>query len=639
MKQLKDKLFRKLIVFTLAFIMVMLFVWDPSRHSSVPLKPCKLATLDPWDESLKPYLAPAEPLKCSNKYQFIYINETGFAHFNNSILDIYKLDAKQMECFYHPLIRNTRDQRADFQSRIKFQPPFFIKSHMFRVNCRNKSNHLLYDYMHFNPFWNDDAKDIKDIENESPDKLSIVIFGIDSVSRSHALRNLNRSYKYLLEEFQTYDFTGYSKVGENTWPNLVPLLTGQSHRNFPLIGHVYFYADSLPLIWNEQEVKEKFISFYAEDRPDISTFNYMKSGFKNVPTDYYFRPYTLGFHEFEPRMIEPLGKPTWDCYGNGNYFDIQIEYLKGFLTRYRGKRKLIYFWNNQVSHETFNTLGRADEPFLKFLKWMKSTNQVANAILLVLSDHGFRIGGASLTHVGRAENNKPLLLLHVPKSLLQKYTWIANSLATNTQRLVSHYDIYQTLLDVVRDEAFIQKPLLDVQKVLVRRNIFEPIPESRTCVDAGIEEQYCTCYEKTNISATSNLIQMIAIKLVERINNILSNETGKCSVLQLHNVTEASVSYSNQDAYNIPQGAPGAFSFMRWFEGKKVDPTGRYNILFYTLPGYAYFEGTVDFAAYAEGDFRNKITVIGDPSRLNRYGNQSVCVTDSHIKLFCYCTS
>lgn len=34
-----------------------------------------------------------------------------------------------------------------------------------------------------------------------------------------------------------------------------------------------------------------FATAYAEDWSQITTFNYLKKGFKEKPTDYYFKPY------------------------------------------------------------------------------------------------------------------------------------------------------------------------------------------------------------------------------------------------------------------------------------------------------------------------------------------------------------
>ncbi|XP_045157644.2 uncharacterized protein LOC123523936 [Mercenaria mercenaria] len=608
----------------------------PNKLSDIEIRPCKIEKLDPWDESLKPYLVDPPPLKCSNRQQLMFVDSKGNLQFNNTVMRIYKLDKTSLNCSYSIMKREDGDAEVTFKPEVKFVVPVFVKSHVFRVKCLNSTKIVLYDYLHFNPFWNEDAKHSDDIENETQEKLSVIIFGIDSVSRSHALRNLPKSYKFLLDELNAYDFEGYSKVGENTWPNLVPLLTGQSHRNFPLVQHLRKHVDSMPLIWNEKVVQH-FATFFAEDRPDISTFNFVKSGFKYVPTDYFFRPYTLGMHKFEPKIIDYLGNPSWDCYGVKNYFDIQIEYLKGFLNRYINKRKYVYFWNNQVCHEQFTTLSRGDESLLDFLKWMKYTNQTKNAIFVVISDHGYRIGGASLTHVGRAENNKPWLMIHVPKFLKEKYKWLHTTLSENTLKLSTHYDMYQTMLDLIQDVAFSEQKTKPVKTELVRRNLFHNIPLERTCADAGIEEKYCTCKEKVNISTTSDVVLSMAKFLVKGINDILSKNEDVCCTLSLHNVTEASVSYSNSDQDNTPNGQTNPGFFHQLFFRKKQDITGRYYILFHTIPGFAYFEGTVDFSEFGPEGVPNEMTMIGEPSRLDRYGNQSQCVQDSFLRLFCYC--
>ncbi|XP_045157645.2 uncharacterized protein LOC123523937 [Mercenaria mercenaria] len=613
---------------------------QPHRLSERELKPCKLQTLDPWDSSLKPYFVTPPPLKCSNREQLMFMNKDGYLLFNNTVLEKYKLANKSLSCVYSPLKRDGGDKRVGFEGEVNFMAPAFIKRHVFRVSCSNATKHLVYDYLHFNPVWNEDARSANQIENESENRLSVIIFGIDSVSRSHALRNLPKSYKFLLDEFDAYDFEGYSKVGENTWPNFVPLLTGQSHKSFPLIQHFGKHIDSMPFVWNEKVVQH-FATFLSEDRPEISAFSYGKGGFKHQPTDYYFRPYTLGMHEFEPKVIDFLGKASWDCYGVNNYFDIEIEYLKGFLRRYQSKRKYVLFWNNQVSHEEFTTLSRGDQPFLEFLTWLKNTKQTENAIFIVLSDHGYRIGGASLTHVGRAENNKPWLMVHVPKFLKEKYKWLHGTLTINTKRLVSPYDIYQTMSDLVHGVAFKRQTMRSVEKHIVRRNIFIQIPEDRTCADAGTEGIYCTCQDKLNVSTTAEHVESMAEFLVSEVNKILSQNQDVCFRLSLHIVNEASVSFSNSDEDtqgripNVNAQKPGFLSSL--FSSTKPDTTGRYFILFHTIPGYAYFEGTVDFLQYGPDGNKNQMTMIGEPSRLDRYGNQSYCVQDINLKPYCYC--
>ena len=622
-----------------SFVSLIYMFYITSTVSERQLTPCKIDVLNPWDAVLKPFLVPPEEMECKEKSQLMFVNDSGWLHINKTLTTIHRIDISILQCTYQILTRVDGDMELEHGRTVTLQTPEFITSHVFRVTCSNTSA-MVYDMVHFNAFWNENAKLDSDISDEARRKLSVIIIGIDSVSRSHAVRNLPNSYKYMKQEFDMYDFKGYGKVGENTWPNLVPLLTGQSHRHFPLVEHIHLHADSMPLLWNEKAVKH-MASFFAEDRPDISTFNYVKSGFKKFPTDYYFRPYTLAMHEFEPFFLKPLGKPTWDCYGHRNYFDLQIEYLKGFLTRYKDKRKLAYFWSNQAGHEDFTTLGRFDNPLLDFLQWIKRTNTTNNAILIILSDHGFRIGGASLTHIGRAENNKPWLMVHVPKHLLTAK--IHQTLVQNTKRLVSHFDTYQTILDIINQAPFQNtKPAVPVRNKVTRRNLFTEIPSTRTCVDAGIEEKYCTCREKTNVSPISPLAQALAIRLVSSINRIIANVTKQCHMLQVKDVTEVSVVYSNSDELNLPkkqQEQEKTFWLVEQFRssGSSDTQTGRYTVLFHTSPGNGYFEGTMDYSMFAEPD-TDKYTLIGEPSRLDRYGNQSHCVEDSFLKLYCYCT-
>lgn len=633
---------KKIVIVIFSCLMAFWFYCWTNSSLSVNGRPCQIQKLDPWDKSLQEFLVPPNPLVCSERQQIIYVNESGYLNINMTVTKMYGLNIATLNCVYQKMNRETGDQDVTFEPEVHFSFPVFVQSHTFRISCFNASKTLIYDYMHFNPCWETTVEQKTAIDRESEEKLSVIIFGIDSVSRSHALRNLPKSYKYLLEEFDAYDFEGYSKVGENTWPNLVPLLTGRSHRSFPLESHLRKHVDGMPLLWNEK-VMSRFATYFAEDRPDISTFNFVKSGFKYQPTDFFFRPYTLGMHKFEPVIIDHLGKPSYDCYGVDNYFDIQVKYLQGFLTYTHGKRKFAYFWNNQVCHEAFTTLSRGDDAFLTFLRWLKQNNHAQNAVFVVLSDHGFRIGGASLTHVGRAENNKPWLMIHVPNILKKKYPWLHDNLSENSKRLTTHYDMYQTVLDLIHDKPFVKDNDRPVSKNVVRRNLFSLIPALRTCQDAGIEDKYCSCDEKLNISTTSELVQKIATSLVEGINTILSNHTNVCHTLRLHDVTEAFVTYSNSDEENLPNDlkkVQGKLSFLNRFLPKSAaepDFTGRYYILFHTVPGFAFFDGTADYAKYSDEGGANFIKMIGEPSRLDRYGNQSACVQDSFLRLFCYC--
>ena len=90
---------------------------------------------------------------------------------------------------------------------------------------------------------------------------------------------------------------GYSRVGDNTYPNVMALLTGQLAEERPL-----FWIDRAPFLWKEfssagyrtLQVEDAFI--------DNQVFNIWVDvlnsprGFRSSPTDYYFRPLSVAMH-------------------------------------------------------------------------------------------------------------------------------------------------------------------------------------------------------------------------------------------------------------------------------------------------------------------------------------------------------
>jgi hypothetical protein len=499
---------------------------------------------------------------------------------------------------------------------------------MFRIQCVNSFAKIVYDFLHFNPKWNENAKDDNEVEAETVDTPSVIVLGIDSVSRSHAIRALPKSYNYLVSEFQANDFVGYNRVGENTWRNFIPLLAGRSHRKYLITMHMIFHIDLIPFIWYEKEMA-KVSTFYAEDRPELSAFTvFGQLGFKLPPTDYYFRPFTQGVNSFAPKIIDKVTQSK-DCYGPKTMFDIQLDYLKGFLQRYERKRKFAMSWSTQISHSSYSLLSRSDEAFLDFLKWLKAGNHTENSILIVMSDHGPRMGGAALTHVGRAENNKPWFMLHISDNLKTKYKWIQETVLHNSKRLTSHYDTYQTISDIFQNKAFNTKTYRPVRDTLTRRNLFHSLPKDRTCVDAGIEAQFCTCDRKELVQPTLDIVQSIAKFLVEKINELISENEHLCGVFTLHNVTEALVSYSKPEEDMKIRDKVLQFLYS--------DKSGRYKVVFYTIPGYALFEGTVDFVEISSKKIEHRMRLIGELIRLDRYDAKSKCMNDKFIRPYCVC--
>jgi hypothetical protein len=534
-----------------------------------------------------------------------------------------------------PIHRIDGDQEIKQDDEIPFVPPIFINNRVFRVLCRNTDSETVYDFIHFNVMTNDSNTRLKNIGYETDDKLSVLFFGLDSASRSHALRKLPKSYKYMKETLGAFDFRGYMKVGLNSFPNVIPMLTGVEHYKYRVENILKAYLDNMPFIWKEQ-TKGNYVTFFSEDRPDISTMNFLQSGFNKAPVDYYFRPFGLAMHTHKPVIIEPLGKSTWWCYGNKNHYLLQLDYLKRYIAKYTKRLKFSFLWNNQVGHEDFISLGRGDQPLLELLQWMKANGHLERSIVIVGSDHGFRLGGASTTYIGRIENNMPFLMVYIPEVLKSKYPWLQKNLEYNTDKLISPFDIHQTMVDVI-EGTFSDQKLETVNTWRTGRSLLSKIPKDRTCADAGIPPQYCTCFDSNTVSVSNPLVVSLAKFAVQHLNFVLDKHKDVCRELTLLNVTDAKVMYTaegDRDNDHIDR-EPGFFK--RLLGNTETDYSGRYVLMLYTKPNNGLIDVMIDYQKHAADGIHNKMTVIGEPVRANKYGNQSHCLTDTTLRQYCLC--
>lgn len=130
------------------------------------------------------------------------------------------------------------------------------------------------------------------------DKFSVLFFGIDSISRLNLIRTMPETVNYLKQK-DWLGLEGYTKMGDNTFPNLIAILTGLTPEQLRKTcwKTPKQKMDDCPFIWKDYQ-NQSYITAYVEDTPKIGTFNFQKYGFLNQPTNYYTRPYLLGGAKF-----------------------------------------------------------------------------------------------------------------------------------------------------------------------------------------------------------------------------------------------------------------------------------------------------------------------------------------------------
>lgn len=137
-------------------------------------------------------------------------------------------------------------------------------------------------------------RELPEILTGNEDRLSVLVLGLDAQSHMNFIRQMPKTYQFLVSKnLSSIGMYGYTKVGDNTFPNIVSGFSGLSVDE--LISRCWptkdSYFDSCPFIWRKF-AEAGYRTSLAEDTVWMGTFNYEKKGFLQPPTDYYLNPMT-----------------------------------------------------------------------------------------------------------------------------------------------------------------------------------------------------------------------------------------------------------------------------------------------------------------------------------------------------------
>lgn len=369
---------------------------------------CRIVKMDVMSDQIKSFFPSEKPkqIKCGapsltvsdEKYLWINVTEVELKKFYNTSSD-------QLLCYYAPFTRLTDYLvvKNETLNSLHFGQRTRIDSEYVQVFCENHNQTQIYtDYHTFFPARDNDDSDSDDdpiktnkVENNNnnPDKYNILIFGIDSVSKLNFHRMLNKTLTTIVDELDGIEMHGYNKIDDNTYPNLIPLLSGLSSDELASAclssNASAYYFDNCHFIWNEFK-KKGYSTLFAEDSAALSLFNYFKSGFDKQPVDYYFR--TILYQMEKEISHNKIGNYKL-CLGHRTPFDVFMNgYLRKFIKSMSNELFFSFFWTSSMTHDYINYPLLIDDDLSKLLTFMKDEQYLDKTILLILSDHGMRFG-------------------------------------------------------------------------------------------------------------------------------------------------------------------------------------------------------------------------------------------------------
>ncbi|KAF5293097.1 hypothetical protein FQA39_LY13707 [Lamprigera yunnana] len=586
---------------------------------------CQIPYLDPFDQSISQFIFEERKVMCNNNKPPLM--ESNFTHIylldeSLKAYDVTNLSA--LTCcfsFFKRVVPSlTESDHKTFYSKcIKFQNSTKISIHEFiRVTCSYMNDKIYKDFFSFAPVNSRVRSKNLLPKNKS---LNVLLIGLDAVSRINLHRQMPKTVE-VLQKLDAIELLGYNKIGDNTFPNLIPILTGLTEKElirqcWPNITNKF---DSCPFIWKEYS-RNAFVTAFGEDAAWMGMFNYAKLGFIEQPTDYFWD--TFNFQS--ERQIGNQHRMNVDqCVGSKEVYTVLLEYITQFVNTMH-EHQLSYFgffWGSSLSHDYLNKPRLGDEFYAHFLNSLSKNNFLKDTALFFISDHGIRWGAIRATYQGRMEERLPFLFIVLPEEYRKTHYVTYTNLKKNARRLTTPLDLHGTLKDLLNPYSLSQEVIST--RVQNRRgdersfSLFEPVPTNRTCVSAGIESHWCTCQASTDINQNSDIAVEVANFCVQYINSLLEGYA-ECAKLNLIEVLSA-----RQHSPDTELLQETSYS---------ID----YTVVLQTAPGDGVFESTVRKHINA---FNNtyRFSMTGTVSRINLYGSQSACMTDFHLKLYCYCT-
>uniref|UniRef100_A0A034VB08 Uncharacterized protein n=1 Tax=Bactrocera dorsalis TaxID=27457 RepID=A0A034VB08_BACDO len=592
---------------------------------------CRVPYVEPFAENV---------LKIFNPLKYKYTNCTKDEAF---ITSIYQLNARQyflhmnmeniaravkplnatamdVRCCYRQIVRagsgGSADSKYNLLNCVIFHQDFLVPQHIDYIitECYlgdNNKNPLQKDAFSFiqvtkktNSTDNATESNVSGIR-----KPSVLLIGIDAVSRINLRRTMPQTFKYL-QMNQWLELLGYNKIGDNTFPNLMAFLTSYNLTmaeakcmpktvgglNNPLCN----------FIWNDFK-RFGYKTAYAEDTSSLSTFNYRKKGFERPPTDYYLRPLTMAIEKVL-KVTKKAGLSY--CVGRKHYGEYIYDYALQFANAYPEEPLFGLFWTNSFSHNAFDIEATMDVKVLEYLKKLKTDGILERSIVIFLADHGIRWGPLLKLKSGFLEERLPMFFISLPPWYQKQHPDFVKVLQTNQKRLTTPYDIYATMKHIL-EVAQPEMEFPEVNGTMRGISIFREIPENRTCNDAGIPEHWCTCVPYEIVPTKDEVAKTVTLLVIKDINQYLVNKniSDKCAELKLETINSVEMKM-----IKIPNESTYRINFEANPEKARFQVTVVYNIT----------TNTID-------------TKVEDISRLDWYAKTSNCIDLKEEKKYCIC--
>jgi len=629
---------------TLVFLVVVFYLYVVLNDNKAPMraedyedighgkaegnKACVWPPMEFMPKEFQSYFKPPPPIHCAEKNNPVTVNN-GRVTVTDEAKKRYKL-----QCTMTPLIRV-----SDFMSTLdktkqtKIQYSLSTGCDFFKVAC--------YTDMYKRPEYasiHSTISILPQLDYQVPFPagglgMNVLMIGFDSVSRLTWMRNMPKTHEWFTNNMGGVVLEGYNIVGDGTPQALFPILVGKSELELPELRRGFTGAkplDDLPWIWKQYQ-EAGYATQWAEDGAEYGTFQYRMLGFKQPPVHHYMRPFYI-YAEEQYSQHQPF------CLGDTTRHMNMLNWGKQFYQVYAQRPRFSFLFHSELSHDKINLLQLVDDDLLAFLQGLQTDGLLDNTMLILMSDHGVRYQSTSdgllrNSLQGKYEERLPYMGILLPESVRSKHPDIYDNLRINKNRLTTPFDIHATLEHVLHYDSSVVQQTPDVSTTQ-GVSLFQEIPDSRTCPQAGIAAHWCVCMRWTELDTADDSLQAVMWALMRHINEITRDFRDSCEELRIAEPIRAEM-FAPESSLLRYLGSKDRDGRIPDFAGEALAQEVLYQITIRTAPNDGLYEATIKHDL-RENRFKIEESVI---SRLNAYGNDPACVMSEypHLRPYCYC--
>jgi hypothetical protein len=232
------------------------------------------------------------------------------------------------------------------------------------------------------------------------------------------------------------------------------------------------------------------------------------------------------------------------CLGGRTVDEHVLHGLKSFWKNYEKNAKFAAIQLITPHEETEKLLIELDYLVSPYFKALEASGDLNNTVVVFWADHGINFGRYASTHDGEVEKMFPFVNIIAPR-------WVTDGpmhemLTSNQDMLVTPYDMYQVVrrllyypsevppyvpdpnnppLPLPRQSHIVSSlphlsPFVDISQIA--------LPENRSCTEANIPMEFCTCIPWLPVVKDSPHAQLID-KAVAAHKALLVNHTDVCN--------------------------------------------------------------------------------------------------------------